>query len=223
MRRCGPVGPARRVGGEGVRAPRRRDDPSPHGGAGPAPGARDGLALPPSRSLRGTQRPGGRQRRSGGLRARVPLRCSPAVRPRGAAARRRPGQRDPTRCPWLLFAGRVGRGDARRDPCGADGHRPAQPGDAADPRRELRPRRRHRPRGRGRRSALRARRRTIGDIERRIGEHVAEPDPGRRDASSSGSARSRPRPRSPCADTTISGSTPRCSPTPSSTSWKRAS
>ena len=47
--------------------------------------------------------------------------------------------------------------------------------DAADARRELHPRRRHRPGGRGRRPAVRAREpATIGDVERRIGEHVAD-------------------------------------------------
>ena len=48
-------------------------------------------------------------------------------------------------------------------------------GHAADARRELHPCERHRSGGRGRRPALRPRRaRPIGDVERRIGEHVAE-------------------------------------------------
>ena len=48
----------------------------------------------------------------------------------------------------------------------------------------------------------------IGDVERRIGEHVAELDPQRRDASSSGSGPSRPRRRWRSAAIATSASTP---------------
>jgi 4-hydroxybutyrate CoA-transferase len=45
---------------------------------------------------------------------------------------------------------------------------------AAHAGRQLRPRRRHRPGGRGRRPALRHALAAVGEVERRIGEHVAE-------------------------------------------------
>ncbi len=121
------------------------------------------------------------------------------VRSRRAAARRRPRQCDAAGCPRLLLAGHIGRGDARGDPGRADRHRAVQPGDAADPRRQLHPRRRHRPGRRGRRAALRARGRRPS--ARSSGGSASTSRSSSRTAprSSSASAPSRRRPPWPCA------------------------
>ena len=94
-------------------------------------------------------------------------------------------------------------------------------GDAADARRQLHPRRRHRPRGRGRRPALRApspvdrRRRATHRRARRRAR------PGRGHAPA-GHRRDPGRDCAACATSATSASTPRCSPTPSSTSSRPA-
>ena len=93
------------------------------------------------------------ERRSRRLRPGLPFRRAPPLHVGSPAARRRARQRDASGQPRLLFARHVGRGDARGDPGGEDGHRPVQPGDATDARRELHPRGRDRPRSRGRRTA----------------------------------------------------------------------
>ena len=85
-----------------------------------------------------------------------------------------------------------------------DGHRPVQPRDAADARRQLHPRRRHRPRGRGRRPAVRA---SVAGRSARSSGGSASTSPSwsptaRR--SSWASARSRPRRRWPCATSATS-------------------
>ena len=106
--------------------------------------------------------------------------------------------------------------DPRRD----DGHRAAQPRDAADARRELHPRERHRPRRRGRPAALRARdrRRSARSSAASASTSPSSSPTARR--SSWASARSRPRRRWRSAASATSASTPRCSPTRSSI-WSR--
>ena len=86
-----------------------------------------------------------------------------------------PRERDPARRARLLLAGHERRGDARRDPRRDDGHRAVQPRDAADPRRELHPRRTTSTSpSRSTSRPMSTRPATIGEVERRIGAHVAE-------------------------------------------------
>ena len=220
MRRGDPFGAPRRARRPGSGAARRRDGPSPHRGPRAAPPPGDGAPLPASGPVRRTQRPTGCQRRTRRLRAGLPVGRAAPVRARRAAARCRPGQRDPAGRAWVLLARDFGRGDARRDPGREDGHRAAQRRDAADARRELHPRRRHRPRDRGGRTALRVHQRA--DRRRRAPDRRVRgrADPRRRDAPA-GDRRHPVRHRAgPDAPQGPRASTPRCSPTRSST-WSR--
>ena len=138
-------------------APRRRRRPPPHEGPGPhlAPEMAGhfrhrALFIGPERARAPSTRAAPTTCRSSCRTSRA---CSsPATLPLDAVL----VNATPPDAPRLLLARHVRRGDARGDPGREDGHRPAQPGDAADARRELHPRRRHRPRGRGRRAAVRA-------------------------------------------------------------------
>ena len=145
-------------------------------GPGPPPRARDGRPLPPPGAVHRPERPGGRQRGPGRLRAGVPVGRARTCSAAGC-------------CPLDAVLINVTPPDAHGF-CSLgtsveamhaairgreDRHRPAQPVDAADARREVHPRRRDRPRRRGGRPALRATpTREIGDVERRIGEFVAD-------------------------------------------------
>ena len=90
----------------------------------------------------GSQRAARGGRGAGGVRAGLPVRHPVSHASRLDTGRRRAAQRDPARPPRLLLArhlgGRGAGGGARR----AAGDRPAQPGDAAHARRQLRTARR---------------------------------------------------------------------------------
>ena len=91
-----------------------------------------------------------------------------------------------------------------------------------DPRRQLHPRRRDRPRDRVRRAALRGP--PAGDRRRRAPDRRVRgrPDPRRRDDPDRDRCDPGRRRAASCSTSTTSASTPRCSPTPSSTSSRRA-
>ena len=206
-----------------ARAPELRDVGIVHlhiEGPGSAPRPGDGRPLPPPRPVHRSERPRGRQRGPGRLRAGLPLRRPAPLRLRLDPAGRRPGQRHPARRPRLLLAGRQRRGDARGDPRRDDGHRAAQPVDAADPGRELHPRGRHRPRRRGRPASVRAPRPARSARWSAASASTSPSSSPTARRSSWVSVRSRrPRPWPSTASATW-GSTPRCSRTPSST-WSR--
>ena len=89
-------------------------------------------------------------------------------------------QRQPAGRPWLLLTGHKRRRDAGRGAERPNRHRPAQSGNAAHPRRQLRARRSDRParsRSTSRRTSTRCA--VIGEVERQIGAHVAELVPDR--------------------------------------------
>ena len=189
-------------------------------GPGPAPRPGDGRPLPPPGAVHRAERPRGRQRGPGRLRPGLPVRRPAPVQLR---ARSRSTScfvnATPARRARLLLA--RARASRRCTP------RSARPTtvivqfnrvDAADPRRQLHPRRRHRPRGRGRPAALRAR--DGADRRRRAPDRRARrrARPRRRHAPA-GDRRDPGRDRRwPCTASATSASTPRCSPTRSSTS-----
>ena len=132
-------------------------------------------------------------------------------------------RRRPTRHGFCSL-GTSRRGDARGDPRREDGHRPAQPVDAADAGRQLHPRRRHRPRGRGgpvppyEHATGADRRRRAADRRARRGAR-----PRRRDAPAGDRRHPGGDGAGPRRTSATSASTPRCSPTRSSTSSRPAS
>ena len=173
---------------------------------GPGPHLAPEMArpLPSPGAVHRAQRAPRRQRGPGRLRARVPVRRARGCSQRRPAARRGARQRHAARCPRVLLARDLGRGDARGDRRRNDGDRPAQP-------------RRCRGRSasasststtstsRSRSTSRRPRvpRPAIGDVERRIGALRRGPRPRRRDAPARASARSRRRrPRSSTASAT---------------------
>ena len=162
-----PVPQGRGVGGRQSRSPALR-------GAAPTPCPRDGGPPLPQGALHRAERPRGHQRRTGGVRPGPAVGCPLADGERPAPARRRLRQHDASRRTWLLLARNVRRIDADRDPLREDGHRPVQQVDAAHARRQLRPHQRDRPGGRGRPAAHVYTPGEIGEVERRIGEFVAD-------------------------------------------------
>ena len=192
-------------------------------GARAAPGARDGAALPPPGAVHRPQRAARGQRGPGRLHPGVPVATSRGCSSRPAPARRRLRQRDAARRPRVLLARDVGRGDARRDPGREDGHRPVQHARCRGPSATASstssqidlavegdvPPYEH--------AVRRDRRRRAAD--RRVRRR---PRPRRRHAPARHRRRSRRRRRSRCATSATSASTPRCSPTRSSTSSRPA-
>ena len=151
------------------------DGPPPRRRPRAASRARDGRPFPPPRAVHRAERPCGRQRGAGGLRAGLPVRRPAPVRFGRDPARRRPRQRHPTRRPWLLLAGHAAsrrctpRSALRRPSsssstarCRGPWARASSTSSDIDLAVEVdQPPYEH---GTG----------TIGDVERRIGEHVAE-------------------------------------------------
>ena len=208
-----------------ARAPELHDvggRPPPHRGPGPAPRARDGRPLPAPRAVHRPERARRGQRGARRLRAGLPVRRAAAVRSRRAAARRRARQRHAARRPRVLLARDVASRRCTR--------RSAPPGRSSS-------------------SSTGAMPRTLGDSfvhvdDIDLGVEVDVPPvrarrrpdrrrraPDRRTSSpsssptarpsSSASARSPPPRRWPSPASATSASTPRCSPTGSSTSSRR--
>ena len=170
------VGPPRRPRRSRPGAPRRRRRPPPHRGSRAAPGAGDGRPLPASGAVHRPERPGGGERGPGRLRPGLPVRRPAALRDAAAAARRRASStRRPPDAHGFCSLGTSVEAMHAGDPA---------------PRRRSSSSSTARCRGRSARASSTSTRSTsrsrstsppyelasarIGDVERRIGEYVAE-------------------------------------------------